>query len=194
VLKAIEPPLIGPRLQAQRKARNLTLVELAKSSGVSRSMLSEIERGNANPTFGTLWHLTRALGIDFNTLMDGVTGDDRSIDHQTAPPRITSADGTCTLDILSPASKVSITEWYLLNFAPHGRLISEPHAGGTVEHLHCTDGELTVSSGNATIILRPGEMARYAADLPHRMINTGEGPAKAFLVVDFSTPKTARAR
>ena len=61
-----QPPAIGPRLQAQRKARSLTLAELAEVSGVSRSMLSEIERGNANPTYGTLWHLTRALGLDLN--------------------------------------------------------------------------------------------------------------------------------
>src|SRR5690349_11830830 len=78
-----KPPAIGPRLQAQRKARALTLAELASASGVSRSMLSEIERGNANPTFGTLWHLTRALGLDFNGLIEGVRGDPRSIERQT---------------------------------------------------------------------------------------------------------------
>ena len=49
---SINPPEIGPRLQAYRKDLNLTLAELAAMSGVSRSMLSEIERGNANPTYG----------------------------------------------------------------------------------------------------------------------------------------------
>jgi transcriptional regulator with XRE-family HTH domain len=52
---------------------NLTLAELAAMSGVSRSMLSEIERGNANPTYGTLWHLTRALKIDLNSLISGAS-------------------------------------------------------------------------------------------------------------------------
>ena len=58
-----EPPLLGPRLHQLRKRKKLTLDELAVMSGVSRSMLSQIERGQTNPTFATLWNLTRALGV-----------------------------------------------------------------------------------------------------------------------------------
>ena len=188
-----KPPAIGPRLQAQRKARSLTLAELASVSGVSRSMLSEIERGNANPTFGMLWHLTRALGLDFNGLIDGVHGDPRSIERQTghSTPFILSSDGSCTLQILSPASMVSVTEWYLLTFDQNGRLLSEPHSAGTIEHLHCTAGEITVSSGGSTVVLHAGETARYAADVPHDMVSGPIG-AKAFLVVAFDQSKPTR--
>src|SRR5690348_9594569 len=110
-------------------------------------MLSEIERGNANPTYGTLWHLTQALGLDLNELVGTVSGHPRSIERQPghSTPVIRSADGSCTLQILSPASMVSITEWYLLNFEPDGRLVSDPHSAGTIEHLHCTQGEITVT-------------------------------------------------
>ena len=72
-MHSADPPEIGPRLQALRKEQNLTLADLAMLSGVSRSMLSEIERGKANPTYGTLWHLTRALNIDLNSLISGVS-------------------------------------------------------------------------------------------------------------------------
>jgi len=191
-----QPPAIGPRLQAQRKARNLTLAELAEASGVSRSMLSEIERGNANPTYGTLWHLTQALGLDLNWLVGTVSGDLRSIERQPghSTPVIRSADGSCTLQILSPASMVSITEWYLLDFEPNGRLVSEPHSAGTNEHLHCTEGEITVTSGDSTTVLHAGETARYAADVPHRLTSTGAGGAKAFLVVAFDGSRPWRTK
>jgi len=183
-MTSLTPPAIGPRLQAFRKARSLTLTDLSTASGVSRSMLSEIERGNANPTYGTLWHLTRALEIDLNSLITGAVEEHR-IDHQTRNlmPIIRSADGSCTLQILSPASMVSVVEWYLLSFDPQGTLISEPHAAGTMEHLHCTDGEITVGSGDSEIVVRAGETARYAADVPHRLVNSGSKEAKAFLVV-----------
>jgi XRE family transcriptional regulator, regulator of sulfur utilization len=189
-----EPPAIGPRLQAERKARNLTLAELAQASGVSRSMLSEIERGDANPTYGTLWHLTRALGLDIASLISGASEEMRAIDHQTeqSTPLIRSADGTCTLHILSPASLVSVTEWYLLTFEPSGRLISEPHAAGTIEHLHCTEGEIAVTSGDLKTLLRPGETARYAADVEHGLVSTSPAGAKAFLVVAFELTKRTR--
>lgn len=191
-----QPPAIGPRLQAQRKARGLTLAELAEASGVSRSMLSEIERGNANPTYGTLWHLTRALGLDLNGLVGTVSGDPRSIERQPghSTPVIRSADGSCALQILSPASMVSITEWYLLDFDPNGRLVSEPHSAGTNEHLHCTEGEITVTSGDLTTVLHAGETARYAADVPHRLTSTGTGSAKAFLVVAFDVSRPLRTK
>lgn len=185
---SINPPEIGPRLQAYRKELNLTLAELAAMSGVSRSMLSEIERGNANPTYGTLWHLTRALKIDLNSLIGGASeerGGGSIIDLQPGnlTPTIRSADGSCTLQILSPANMVSLIEWYLLSFEPEGELASDPHGAGTIEHLHCTKGEILVRSAGSTMTVRAGETARYAADVPHSLKSVGPVGAGAFLVV-----------
>lgn len=181
-----DPPEIGPRLQAHRKGLGLTLAELASVSGVSRSMLSEIERGTSNPTYGTLWNLTRALNIDLNSLMSGADEErDDRIDLQPGnlTPIIRSVDGSCTLQILSPASMVSLLEWYLLAFAPGGNLTSDPHATGTTEHLHCIAGEIVVRSAGSKTVVREGETARYAADVPHSLTSTGPAGAKAFLVV-----------
>lgn len=49
-----DTPQIGPVIQRERKARHLTLEQLASRSGVSKSMLSQIERSEANPTFAVL--------------------------------------------------------------------------------------------------------------------------------------------
>lgn len=187
------PPAIGPRLQAERKARRLTLAELAEASGVSRSMLSEIERGDANPTYATLWHLTQALGLDIARLIKGASDETRAIDHlkEHSTPVIRGTDGTCRLQILSPATMVSITEWYLLSFEPQGRLISEPHAQGTREHLHCIEGEISVTSGGSETRLCAGETARYAADVEHGLVSIGASGARAFLVVAFDPARRA---
>ena len=180
------PPEIGPRLQAYRKERGLTLAELATMSGVSRSMLSEIERGNANPTYGTLWNLTRALKIDLNRLISGASeerSDRIDVQPQNMTPTIRSGDGSCTLQILSPADMVSIVEWYMLTFEPSGTLVSDPHGAGTTEHLHCTEGEIVVRSAGSETVVRAGQTARYAADVPHSLTSAGHSGAKAFLVV-----------
>jgi transcriptional regulator with XRE-family HTH domain len=185
-MHSADPPEIGPRLQALRKEQKLTLADLAMLSGVSRSMLSEIERGKANPTYGTLWHLTRALNIDLNSLISGVSEerDDRiDLQPENLTPTIRSADGSCTLQILSPAGMVSLIEWYLLVFEPQGQLISDPHGAGTIEHLHCIEGEMVVRSAGSTMAVRAGETARYAADVPHSLSSAGPRGAKAFLVV-----------
>ena len=59
---------LADRLKEERAAKGLSLDALAKLSGVSRSMLSQIERGESSPTVASLWNLTRALNIDFSTL------------------------------------------------------------------------------------------------------------------------------
>lgn len=185
-VRSDNPPEIGPRLQAFRKEQKLTLAELAARSGVSRSMLSEIERGNANPTYGTLWHLTRALNIDLNSLISGASEERASridLQPENLTPTIRSADGSCTLQILSPAGMVPLIEWYLLNFETDGKLVSDPHGAGTIEHLHCIDGEIVVRSAANEMIVRAGETARYEADVPHSLTSVGPVGARAFLVV-----------
>jgi XRE family transcriptional regulator, regulator of sulfur utilization len=193
---AANPPEIGPRLQARRKERKLTLAELAAMAGVSRSILSEIERGNANPTYGTLWNLTRALKIDLNSLITGASeerSDRIDIQSQNLTPTIRSVDGSCTLQILSPADMVSIVEWYMLIFEPAGKLVSDPHGAGTTEHLHCTQGEIVVRSAGSEMVVRAGETARYAADVPHSLTSPGQDGAKAFLVVASGSIGGSRA-
>jgi transcriptional regulator with XRE-family HTH domain len=55
------PPAVGAKLQALRQARKLSLDELSKLAGVSKSMLSQVERNLANPTVVVLWRLATAL-------------------------------------------------------------------------------------------------------------------------------------
>jgi transcriptional regulator with XRE-family HTH domain len=70
-MEFVNTPQIGPVIQRHRKERGLTLEKLAEVSGISKSMLSQIERGQTNPTFGVLWNLTRALKIEFSDLLEG---------------------------------------------------------------------------------------------------------------------------
>ncbi|WP_244492519.1 helix-turn-helix domain-containing protein [Aureimonas sp. AU22] len=195
MMSRIDPPAIGPRIRSLRKARKLTLESLAQQSGVSRSMLSEIERGEANPTYGTLWSLTRALGVDLARLLDGGAREDEEPIHLQSShmtPTIRSADGSCTLQILSPPMSASRLEWYLLQFQPNGSLASDAHIAGTMEHLHCRTGRLVVRSGEREMLLETGDTARYAADVPHLIRNPDDAPAEAFLVMTSVPLSTAR--
>src|SRR5215469_8935450 len=65
---AIAPPRVGEQIQRLRTERKLTLDDLSRAAGVSKSMLSEIERDKANPTIAVAWRLTNALGISLDQL------------------------------------------------------------------------------------------------------------------------------
>lgn len=183
----VEPPRIGPVIQAERKARRLTLEQLAVRSGVSKSMLSQIERGEANPTLAVLWGLTQALKIDFADLVAGGVAHRQAGSIEVVPvahtPEIRSPDGAWRLRILSPPALAGRMEWYDVEIAPGGKLQSQPHAAGTVEHLTARTGGLVVSTGQGRQTLAKGETARYRADIAHEISNEGRGKAEALMVV-----------
>lgn len=180
-------PLIGPVVQKERKARKLTLEQFAAMSGVSKSMLSQIERGEANPTFAVLWSLTQALGIDFSDLIGGgaVATEQDHIEIITAAhtPEIKSADGLCTLKILSPPRLAGRSEWYEVVIAPGGKLESSAHSTGAVEHFTAWTDGFTVTSGKTDAVLKSGETARYPVDVDHAIINRAKKPARGLLVL-----------
>lgn len=182
----LNPPTIGPRLKQLRKERGWTLDELAAASGVSRSMLSQIERGQANPTLATVWHLSQALGVELSEFVGTQRVERRSRIELTASsfvPEIRTEDGNCVMRILSPATEVGRTELYHLTMAPGGELVSEAHSRGTYEHLSVLAGELTVESANTSASVGTGSIARYPVDVPHAIRNCTGEPAQALLVV-----------
>jgi len=179
-------PEIGSRLQSLRKQQGLSLDDMASRSKVSRSMLSQVERGLANPTFATLWALTQALGVEISSLISepqhvGTATIDLVEAHNT--PRIQSADGHCLLQILSPAETTGELEWYRLEIDQGASLTSQPHASGSREHLSVLVGEALVTSGDAQQKAGAGATLRYRADMPHSISNIGTGRLEALLVV-----------
>lgn len=173
--------LLPARLKEARRAQGLSLDAVAKLSGVSRSMVSQIERGESSPTIATLWNLTRALQVDFAGLLDGDAPDRIEVLRAADVPSIENRGAGCTIRILSPPEDAGRHEVYELRFTRKGVLDSQPHRRGAREHLTVIEGELTVTSGGSSHGIGPGDTARYAADVPHRIAS--ERPARAFLVV-----------
>jgi transcriptional regulator with XRE-family HTH domain len=171
------------RLREARRARGLSLDAVAKLSGVSRSMVSQIERGESSPTIATLWNLTRALQVDFAGLLeDGPAEAGIEVTRADQTPSIDRRGEGCRILILSPPGDAGDHELYDLRFAAGGVLDSPPHRRGAREQLTVIEGEIEVRSGEARQTLGPGDTARYAADVAHR-ISAAKGAARAFLVV-----------
>lgn len=179
------PPQVGATLAALRQQRGLSLDELSRLAGVSKSMLSQIERNQANPTVAVVWRLSTALGIALGDLL----GDTRPAEPllATVPahatPLLASPDGKCELRILGPIELAGRFEWYQLTVQPGGSLDSQPHEPGSREHLTVLSGALEVQAGPESTRVRHGETARYAVDVPHRIHNPGKTTAQALLVV-----------
>ena len=181
-----EPPRVGDTLSALRQARSLSLEELSRLAGVSKSMLSQIERAQANPTVAVVWRLANALGVPMGELLGNTQGPAEpaiELIPAHATPSLRSPDGLCELRILGPVDLAGKFEWYALSVQPGGALQSQAHEQGTREHLTVLSGTLEVASGEASQRLKAGETARYAADGVHSIGNPGKSGASAWLVV-----------
>jgi transcriptional regulator with XRE-family HTH domain len=182
------PPAIGPKLKQFRLRENLTLHDVQAMTGMSNSMLSQIERGVVNPTFARVWHLTQSLGIGVSDLLGEVSSsleDANTYEHLNVnrTPVMTSADGKSVTRILSPLHQSLPVEWYEMVFKPGGSLRANAHGNGAWEHQTCIEGTLVIEFGDHEIVLNAGETVRYSAEQPHGARNDTDKLARVLLVV-----------
>ena len=179
------PPEVGATLQKLRLKRGLTLDDLSRAAGVSKSMLSQIEREKANPTIAVAWRLANALGVGIEELLSSEKPE-QDVIHVLEPhetPTLPGVHAGYVLRILGPMELAGKYEWYELTLAPEGALVSNPHDPGTTEYLTLLNGTAEVEVDGVTKKLKAGGTARYQADRSHAIRNVGKTEAKALLVV-----------
>ena len=171
------------RVRSLRKQHNWTLEQLAGLCGVSRSMLSQIERGAANPTLGVAFRIAQAFGMNLGDLVQQ-SADSPRIEVIRADDNtyLFREDDHCRIRTLSPLHLEKETEFYELVLKSNGILESSPHFTGAREFLTIQKGNVRVSAGAEESRLGKGDSAHYPADVPHKIENMGRGEAVAFLV------------
>lgn len=167
-------PEIGRRIYAVRKARHLTLCDVEKKSGLSISVLSQIERGKVNPTINTLWQLTQSLNIELSDLIERsseTTSRSQIIEviRQPATPTATSANGQCTIRVHTPQRQVLPVEWYEMTLLAGAKLISEPRPDRAWQHVTVLSGVVEIQLADGVQTIKAGDTARFSTKLSHSL-------------------------
>ena len=177
------PPKFGREIQRLRLEHRLTLDQLAAKSGVSKSILSQIERDRSNPTLATIWRITKALESPLENVLsanDGTFSFEKI--SRNATPEVTSEDNGFRLRILGTLKTVSSVQWYEFNAEPGAELKSESHGKGSLESITLCTGNLTVTVGDDIQTVCAGDTLRYHTDLPHILKNEGNKDSHGFMV------------
>lgn len=172
---------LGERIRARRRAQKLTLDELAERAGVSRSMLSDIERGAKVPTLLVFDRLAVALGSTVGRLLDAERPARVIVRRRTEHEIAHEPDGA-TRRILSPTLPgfaLSITEITL----PPGVATGEqpPDPPGSHRFLVVTEGTLRLALDGEPYTLATGDSAYYAGDCRHTYANPAAVPCRYYL-------------
>ncbi|WP_437587167.1 helix-turn-helix domain-containing protein [Sorangium sp. So ce1000] len=177
--------IVGANLRRLRTKRGLSLERLAKASGVSRAMLSQIELGQSTPTINVLWKIARALGVPFSALISDQSLGGTSLIPAARAKVLTSHDGSFTSRALFPFDVPRTVEFYEITLAPLATEHADPHPPGTVENLVVTSGTLEMIVGAERHVLATGDAILFDADMPHHYRNPTEQQVIMYLVMTY---------
>ncbi len=180
---------VGERIKLLREDKALSLDEVAKRSGISSSVLSQIENHMVSPPLGTLIRLAKAMGIPTGMFFSDqaespfclVRRDDRPV-----ASRFASTEGLSygySYEALGFAKKNRKMEPFVVTLteAEVPQTDLNQHAGE--EFIFVLEGEIEVILGEASEILKEGDSIYYDSNIPHRVARHGDKEAKIVAVI-----------
>lgn len=173
---------LAGRLRALRRERGLTLEEVAERSGVSRSALSKIERGEINPTLVLMTKVADAFGITVAQLI-GVEGR-RAAVRVPRDRRVSFRDPQTGFERqLFPAFEDAPVE-FVRHVIPRGQSSGDlpGHEGPVEKYVLMERGRLRLTVGDASYDLGEGDLLYFDGSEPHRFENGGRGPCSYYLI------------
>jgi transcriptional regulator with XRE-family HTH domain len=158
---------IGRRVRAQRVAQGWSLGDLARASGLSKTIVSKIEGGAGNPSVETLWRLSQALAVPLGTLLEGDVGAPRTRLIRGRSGAALSAESGMSSWAVYMDGRGRRTELHELAFAAGVEHRSDAHLPGTEEVILCLSGRLELGPEGEHETLEPGDALWFASDGPH---------------------------
>ena len=175
-------PLVAKNIKRLREEKNLSMDELAKLSGVSKSMLAQIERGDGNPTLSTLWKLANGMKVPFDALTVRPKAPYEIVKTSELQPLLED-DGRVKNYPIFPDDENRRFAVYYLELDEGSHWASEPHLKGTTEFIMVLTGKLEISFGGQCFAVGKGESIRFLADVAHAYKNVGDGPATLHMIL-----------
>lgn len=174
---------LGARIRAARESTGISLRALAARLGVSPSLLSQLERGLAQPSVATLWGIVTELGLSLDALFAGPDGDQAAgrpvLVQRAGDRRAIELGGGVRWERLSPAPDPDAA-FAFVTYEPGTSTSDHPpatHRGK--EYGYLISGRLEVEVGDEKLELGPGDAVVFRSGTPHRFRAVGDEPVRA---------------
>jgi transcriptional regulator with XRE-family HTH domain len=172
---------LSATLRAAREDRGMTVSALAEASGVSRAMISKVERDEAQPTAALLGRLSGALGMTLSELVARAEGEEIRLSRAAEQPVWVDPATGYRRRALSPATGGPMELVQVER--PAGATVAYPADSYAFIHqqIWVLDGELTFREGDVEHVLRPGDCLALGPPQPCAFVNA-TGSACSYLV------------
>lgn len=178
--------VISANLRELRTQRQLSLDATARLTGLSRSLLGQIELGQNTPSLGVVWKIAKAFEVPFASLLAAQQKVTTAVLRADKAKRLISADGRFSSRALFPFGESNKVEFYELWLKGHGREEAEAHAPGTRENLVVNSGKLVIEFSGQRHELNKGDAIVFGADVPHVYFNPANEDCWMHLVMTYA--------
>lgn len=175
---------ISSNLKNIRESRGLSLDQLAELTGVSKSMLRQLEMGKSSPTITTMWKIANGLRISFTALMMEQE-DHAEVQSFTGNKPLVSEKGHCRIYPIIPFSPQHSFETYYFELDPNTTFNGEPHNGSLFEYVFVTQGVLEVLIKDKPHRIKSGEYIKFRTDRNHLYRCISEIPVTAIMQLSY---------
>lgn len=146
-------------------------------------MVINVEKGEANPSVGTLLRISDALGVGLPALVQPPERKPVTVTRAQAAPVLWTSEAGGRGALVAGTNPPDVVELWDWTFGPGDRHRSGAHTSGTKELVHVLQGTLTVEAAGQVVTLEAGDAVSFPGDEPHGYANTSEEPTRFTLAV-----------
>lgn len=176
---------VAANVKAIREQKKLTLDAAAELTGVSRSMLAQIEKGDVNPTISVLWKIANGYKVSFTALVEE-KGNTTDLIRCASIQPLFEDDGRYRIYPVFPFNEQKLFEFYRTVIEVGGSLAAQPHMKGAEEYITVFAGDVEITAGDEVHTLGKGDSIRFAADVPHGYNNIGSETAEMSMLIYYN--------
>ncbi len=176
--------IVASNLKKIREKNKLSLDNLSELTGVSKSMLGQIERGESNPTLQTIWKIATGLKISLTSLIVLTKPEAEIINKANISP-IVEDGGRFRIYAMFPFDYEKRFEVLNIELDPGASSLSEAHDENTEEYVLVQEGEFTLKINGDTYTVKAGDAIRYRADRDHGYYNLSDKLTKISMVIYY---------
>ena len=164
---------VATNLKRIRTSKGMSLDVVAEQTGVSKSMLAQIEKGKANPSLGVLGKITSGLRIEFQEVIAPPPMETCLVTPEEMIPT-KEMEGQYKVWTCFPYEDNHQLEIYRIDLFPGGQYVSGSHGEKTREYLTVVDGVVTVECHGTTQQISKKQVYRFETDQMHTYRNETE--------------------
>ena len=175
---------VGRNVKRLREEKKLTLDSAAALTGVSRSMLAQIEKGDVNPTIFVLWKIAGGYKVPFTSLIETQNGRTTVVRRRDIAPIQVDEGRYVNYPIFTFDDK-KLFETYRIVIAPGGVLKAQPHMAGAEEYITVFKGRAVIETEAEEYELEEGDSIRFRADVAHGYSNRGQEEVQLSMIIYY---------